>query len=450
MVLFIDHFLFTDAVMSDPLVERLRRALLLEGPSSAAVLVSSLAVSQPTVSRLLARLGDDAIVVGRGRSTRYALRRPILGVSRPIPVVAVDGDGVARQVARLHPVEPRGFWCESPQPAIAGFSDDLPWWLADLRPAGFLGRLLPRRHPELALPTDVRQWSSDDVLRYATRHGHDTIGNLIVGDDAFTAMQAAVPAMLCPADFPAMALAVLEEGQPGSSAGGEQPKFTAWTANDDGAPVAVLVKWSPPLSSTVGRRVADLLRCEHHALAALQAIGLPAAHSTVHVVDDRAFLVVERFDRQGTRGRRGVVSLAALGDDTVGASDARWPTITEALWRQKRLSADDHRRTRVAWAFGRRIGNTDMHRHNLSVVVDQDFRLSLAPIYDMLPMCLAPMAGEVRPAVLTSLPLVPGDDDIAADVEAAVNHWLLAVGNDEAISGDVREAIAVGIAEARR
>ena len=82
--------------MSDPLVERLRRALLLEGPTSAAVLMSSLAVSQPTVSRLLARLGDDVLVVGRGRSTRYALRRRILGVSWPIPVVAVDGDGVAR------------------------------------------------------------------------------------------------------------------------------------------------------------------------------------------------------------------------------------------------------------------------------------------------------------------------------------------------------------------
>lgn len=437
--------------MSDPLVERLRRALLLEGPTSAAVLMSSLAVSQPTVSRLLARLGDDVLVVGRGRSTRYALRRRILGVSWPIPVVAVNGDGVARQVARLHPVEPRGFWCDSPQPAIGGFSDDLPWWLADLRPAGFLGRLLPRRHPELSLPTDVRQWSSDDVLRYATRHGHDTIGNLIVGDDAFTAMQATVqattPTMLCPADFPARAMAVLEGGQPGSSAGGEQPKFTGWTTRSDGAPVAVLVKWSPPLSSTVGRRVADLLRCEHHALAALRAIGLPAAHSAVHVVDDRACLVVERFDRLGTRGRQGVVSLAALDDGTVGASDARWPTITEALWRHKRLSAADHRRTRVAWAFGRRIGNTDMHRHNLSVMVDGDFRLSLAPIYDMLPMCLAPMAGEVRPAVLTSLPLVPGDDDIAADVEAAVGHWLASVAVDDAISDDVREAVAVGVVD---
>jgi hypothetical protein len=30
-------------------------------------------------------------------TTRYALRRPILGVSRPIPVVAVDGDGVGRR-----------------------------------------------------------------------------------------------------------------------------------------------------------------------------------------------------------------------------------------------------------------------------------------------------------------------------------------------------------------
>ena len=68
--------------MSDPLVERLRRALLLEGPTSAAVLISSLAVSQPTVSRLLARLGDDVLVVGRGRSTRARLHSGRCGEGR--------------------------------------------------------------------------------------------------------------------------------------------------------------------------------------------------------------------------------------------------------------------------------------------------------------------------------------------------------------------------------
>lgn len=44
--------------------------------------------------------------------------------------------------------------------------DDLPWFLFDLRPSGFLGRFVPMRHPELGLPVDIRAWSAEHLLGY--------------------------------------------------------------------------------------------------------------------------------------------------------------------------------------------------------------------------------------------------------------------------------------------
>jgi hypothetical protein len=53
------------------------------------------------------------------------------------------------------------------------------------------------------------------------------------------------------------------DGQPvGSSAGGEQPKFTA-SIERAGEILDVLVKVSPPVETIEGRRWADLLVCEH-------------------------------------------------------------------------------------------------------------------------------------------------------------------------------------------
>lgn len=54
--------------------------LLLQGPSSAAELRSSLAVSQATFSRLVSA-HQDVIQFGKARATRYALVRPVRGVA---------------------------------------------------------------------------------------------------------------------------------------------------------------------------------------------------------------------------------------------------------------------------------------------------------------------------------------------------------------------------------
>ena len=58
----------------------------------------------------------------------------------------------------------------------------------------------------------------------------------------------------------------------------------------------------------------------------------------------------------------------------------------------------------VVWAFGRLIGNSDMHRGNLSFVPTVPMQVS--PVYDMLPMAFAPLQSGEIPGV-TFTPEVP-------------------------------------------
>ena len=50
------------------------RLHLAGGPQSARSLIEVLGVSQPTVSRALAELGDEVVRIGAARSIQYALR----------------------------------------------------------------------------------------------------------------------------------------------------------------------------------------------------------------------------------------------------------------------------------------------------------------------------------------------------------------------------------------
>ena len=61
--------------------------------ATAAQLQAAMARSQPTVSRLLAALGRDVLVLGQGRSTRYALAEPFAGMPARLPLHWVHHDG---------------------------------------------------------------------------------------------------------------------------------------------------------------------------------------------------------------------------------------------------------------------------------------------------------------------------------------------------------------------
>jgi hypothetical protein len=414
--------------------EALLRQLRIDGSTPAADLRAALGVSQPTFSRLVGSLRSDLVISGRARATRYAARRVLPGVPASLPLYEVTGSR-ARLLATLTPIHPRGFVVESDTP-LAGVYPDLPWFLHDLRPSGFLGRLVPLRHPEL--PRDILRWSTDEVVRWLYTFGGDLIGNLILGEPAFqrylgATLEPLVDAADRPSAYARLAAEVLAGGEPGSSAGGEQPKFLATRVGADGR-VPVLVKFSPPVGTPVGRRVADLLIAEHLALECIREAGRSAARSAIVRGGERVFLEVERFDRH-EHGRHGIVSLLALDMEFVGRLET-WTVAAEALHAARRIGREALEQ--VVWMerFGEWIGNTDRHLGNLSFRFESGVLGGLAPVYDMLPMRYAPRSGEIVPSRLPMPALSPAYADTWRDTwTAALRFWGRVVSHPQ-ISGD--------------
>ncbi len=186
------------------------------------------------------------------------------------------------------------------------------------------------------------------------------------------------------------------------------PKFVATRVDEDGA-VPVLVKFSPQGVDGGARRTADLLRCEHHALASLRLAGIAAAQTAVIEADGRVFLEVQRFDRRGG-GRVGVVSLLALAPHA-GCDLDSWTRAADGLLECGAISTASHERIHWLERYGELIGNTDRHAGNLSFGFDEGVVGELTPVYDMLPMGYAVRNGEFRTAALTPpspTPRLPG------------------------------------------
>jgi hypothetical protein len=226
------------------------------------------------------------------------------------------------------------------------------------------------------------------VLKALCLAGEDLPGNLIVGSASFDRFERLEHRAVAAVDYPALAEAAMRGSQPGSSAGGEQPKFCAVR---DGT--SVIVKFSPASDAPVDQRWRDLLVCEHLALETLQDHFIPAAVSQVLLANGRVFLEVERFDRT-ERGRIGMVSLLAYDSEYVGKID-NWADTAARMAARGLLKKGDAQLLRFLEAFGRLIGNTDRHYGNISLVIDGKGDWQLAPTYDMLPMVYAPVAGEI-------------------------------------------------------
>lgn len=404
-------------------MEDLLYPFLMAGPRSAAEIAERLAVSQPTVSRLLARHTPPVLALGRGRAARYGLRRAIRALEGDLPVYRIDAEGRASEIGLLAVLH-GGVWYQSLEGGTSMIYDDLPWFLDDMRPQGFIGRVLAGGAQDLGLPARLSDWSTDQSLYWMAQRGEDAVGNLIVGAESlhrFLAMPAALP--VARTDYPALAARALAGDVGGSSPGGEQPKFTALVADDDGLAHPVLVKFSEPLDTPSGRRWADLLIAESLAAEMITEADIAAARSQAFELDGRMFLEVERFDRVGVHGRRGLISLAAVDDQFVGGRQG-WHASALALVGQRLLSAEDAER--IAWlsAFGAFIANSDMHFGNLSLLFDGRWPLRLAPSYDMLPMLYAPQRGEVRdPPFEPRLPLSRALAQGRAAQPLAIRYW---------------------------
>ncbi|KZT16954.1 transcriptional regulator [Acidovorax sp. GW101-3H11] len=417
------------------------------GVLTSAELQALLGVSQPTVSRALAPLIHAGQVqkVGAARSQRYVLPRNVPGVGSEVRVMRIDAQGRPSPFARLVPLEGGAFWVDEAD-GVSARHDGLPWFLDDMRPQGFMGRTFAHAHPALQLGHDPRHWSDDDVLRAMTLYGDDLPGNLIMGEAAFQRFHTlpARASRVASADsYPALAEQAMRGTHPGSSAGGEQPKFCTITAGRH-----VIVKFSPAGDAPADQRMRDLLVCEHLALRTLAQAGLPAAPTQLFMGAGRVFLESERFDRTPLAadaplgGRIGMVSLQVYNAEYVGEID-NWAATANRMAARHLLTQADARTLRLLEAYGQLIANTDRHYGNISLVLkDDDWALS--PTYDMLPMLYAPVSGELVPRDFASRPQQPTAATLGEWDEAqrlARVFWLAAAA-DERVSADFRAIAA--------
>lgn len=375
--------------------------LLTRGPASAAELVPLLGVSQPTLSRALRPLEAAGRVVrfGTTRGARYGLAREVRGLGSKWPLYRIDESGRPSELGTVLAIEREHYFGRSPTPRVTGLGEGLPYYLRDARPAGFMGRAIPARHPDLGLPPRIVDWTDDHVLAFLVQRGDDTAGDLILGReslDRYLADEHGPPRVAVHergSRYPELATQAMQGAPAGSSAHGEHPKFIV-RLDRGGEPVHAIVKFSPVRTTPAGERWSDLLVCEALASECLNAAGIRAARSDVVEAGGRTFLDSERFDRVGSHGRRGVSTLLAIDAQFHGRLD-RWSAAARRLCDDGLLAEADAERATLLDAFGALIGNTDRHLGNVSVFDRRQGRFELAPVYDMLPMLYAPLEGDV-------------------------------------------------------
>ncbi len=406
--------------------------ILARGPAAALELAQVLNIHQSNVSRALKPLEQSGQVVrllGRTRGARYGLARNVGSMGSSWPLYAVDAQGAVNELGIFHAIAPEHFAIRGGPARIEGLTQGIPYFLQDARPAGFLGRAIPAAYPELNLPARVQDWSDDHALMFLTQRGSDTVGNLILGTESLDRYLSGmhgpriVPSENRATQYPALAQAAMLGAPPGSSAHGENPKFSARITQGD-LTTHVLVKFSPPRGTALGTRWADLLIAEFVASQVLSDNGITVARSEVFEFGGQVFLESERFDRLRSEGRRGAVSLYSLDAARYGKLD-RWSSSAQRLHAEALLSAQDLERVNLLDAFGSLIANTDRHFGNITLFDDYEGAFELAPIYDMLPMLFAPQAGQLieRPfepagATAATLSVWPRARDLAE------SYWL--------------------------
>lgn len=380
------------------------------GVGTSTELQTRLGLSQPTVSRALSALVKQGrlLKVGAARSQQYLLPRHIEGVGSQIGIVRIDTQGRVSPFARMVALPGGRFWVNEAD-GLTQIHDGLPWFLDDMRPQGFMGQTFVQNHPELSLPADLRHWNDDHALKAMVLAGDDLPGNLIVGEQALASYLSGVRQTAVvqqpEVDYPRLAMLAMQGAQPGSSAGGEQPKFSALVNGQ-----AMLVKFSPSGDAPGDERSRDLLVCEHLALQTLAAAGLPAAESQIVIAGGRVFLQLKRFDRTD-KGRIGMVSLLVYDAQYVGEMD-NWSATAQRMAARQLMTSQDAQQLQLLEAYGLLIANTDRHYGNISFLLqDDDWRLS--PTYDMLPMLYAPVKGELVERDFASRKLQPTSHTLA-------------------------------------
>jgi hypothetical protein len=432
--------------------ENLAPLIRARGPVSATELAAALRVNRTTIARSLPDFGDELVTLGATRSTRYLLRREIRNIGNRWPVYSIDANGRAGEWAELEALHEhlwRVNWAGDPPDWAGIFMEEnglwngFPFFLSDARPQGFLGRAIASRISRaLQLPDDPRSWNDEDVLVYHQTAGEDLPGNLVVGDDCLRRALARSADLASDRTireeereifYPLRAVEVSQD-LPGSSAGGEQPKFLATLCAEDGGFRPVLVKFTAPMEQENGRRWADLLVCEFHAHEVLAEAGFSNPGALLSDAGGRRFLETPRFDRRGASGRLGVVSLEALSAASVGLA-RDWSTAVGELARRGMIDSNSLATVQRLQAFGELIGNSDMHAGNLSFFLGESMPLRVTPSYDMLPMLWAPSTqGELVERRFAPSPPLPAMTDTWREAAVLAEDFWSRVAADQRLT----------------
>jgi hypothetical protein len=414
---------------------------LVRGP----LLCSQLKISKATLSRLVSAAPDHVCRMGRTRAALYARTRVLKGVGSKLPVFRISQTGALEPQGEMRLLLSGGHWLEG----SAGKGElfvGLPPFAVEMSPQGFLGRNFSARHAELEVPPRLADWNDDHRLLALARRGEDCVGNIVLGKESVDRWLAASPVEVTADDYPRLAHQS-QLGETGSSAGGEQPKFTAWVQSRH-----LLVKFVQSDDGAAARRWRDLLVCESLALETLAEAGVEAARARWLDVGGGRFLEVERFDRLGPRGRRGLLSLMAIDNEHLGVGGS-WTQVVLAMLERQLATPEDARRVRLLDVFGQLIGNSDRHLGNLSFYVEGEGSFRLAPAYDMLPMGLAPVQTSVvdrpfepRPPTVDSFDVWPEAARLAQE------FWARAAACSALTSGfqDLVARMAEALNQARR
>jgi len=368
----------------------------MNGARHAGELAEALGGGRVTLKRAYEREAHQILRLGQARSTRYAARQVLTGLDTDeFRVFRVDETGdIAPAGTLVTLVATESVWL--PDEAII---DGLPPEMHDGAPSGFLGRSYTHRHVDLGLPEDVTNWSDHHVLIALSRRGEDLPGNLVIGRESFDRFQNLQHEAHTANDFPALSDAAIAGEHVGSSAGGEQPKFTALVDGQHR-----IVKFATDQTDNA-RRWQDLLMLEHVALETLRDAGIEAAETQLLDVNGFRCLIINRFDRIGKTGRRAIMTLAAASQQV----DGTWTDAAERMQRRGELTDEDLQKIAFLDAYGALIANTDRHQYNVSLF-PVETRYTVAPAFDQLPMAYAPPASgnlrnsaiaDPRPAVNT-------------------------------------------------
>jgi hypothetical protein len=356
---------------------------LLNGAQRAGDLIEAIGISRGTLKYAYEREAPHILRLGRARATRYAARQNLTGLDTDeFPVFRVDEAGRIVPAGTLVTlVATESVWL--PNETII---DELPPEMHDISPRGFLGRSYARHHADLGLPEVVTSWSDNHILIALSRRGEDLPGNLVIGRESFDRFQNLQHEAHTANDFQALSNAAIAGEHVGSSAGGEQPKFTALVDGQHR-----MIKFATDATDN-SRRWQDLLTLEHVALQTLRDAGIEAAETELLDVNGLRCLIINRFDRIGEMGRRAVLTLAAASQQV----DGTWTDAAEGMQRRSELSDEGLQRITILDAYGALIANTDRHQYNVSLFPTET-EYTVAPAFDQLPMAYAPPAsGNLR------------------------------------------------------